>query len=319
MDWNQEINTKNERISLPLLEKSGVELFLKREDLIHPEVSGNKWRKLKYHMLDLLEKPHNQGILTKGGAYSNHILATAAAAHAVNIASKAFIRGECIEPLNPTLKRAQELGMEFHFVTRDAYKLPLKDLASIHFGDQPWVIIPEGGTDAKGIKGCTEILTEEDKTHFDTITVSFGTGGTASGLIQSLGAHQSIRIYPALRGMQVKDTLLGLADEHIGLEKVQIISDYHFGGYAKIDKVLMNFIRDFEQGTGIPLDPVYTSKMIYGLLADIEKGNIPVGSRVLAIHTGGLQGRWGMEQRLGLDFRIKPMNLAGDKSEKPVL
>ncbi len=308
VNWSQGIASKNMKVSHPLLLAKGVELFVKREDLIHPEISGNKWRKLKYHMLDAVNDSYCQGLTTKGGAYSNHILATASAASASGLKSKGFIRGEKVFPLNPTLKRASELGMELIYVGRSVYREPIEELARMNGIDSTWKPIPEGGTDALGIKGCMEILTDSDRQDFERVAVALGTGGTAAGLLSTLANGQSLMVFSALKGLDVSNTLgvlLGNDRFHPLREHLIPMEDYHFGGYAKMDAMLLSFIRDFEQETGIPLDPVYTAKMFYGLFDQIDKGLILRGSKVLAIHTGGLQGRKGMEERLGIDFSAK--------------
>ncbi|MDA0972622.1 MAG: pyridoxal-phosphate dependent enzyme [Bacteroidetes bacterium] len=308
VNWSQGIASKNMKVSHPLLLAKGVELFVKREDLIHPEISGNKWRKLKYHMLEALKDLTCKGLLTKGGPYSNHILATASAAASSGLNSRAFIRGECILPLNPTLNRAKELGMELNFLDRTIFRKPIEELAGMEAMDGSWRLIPEGGTDALGIKGCMEILTDSDRQDFERVAVALGTGGTAAGLLSTLAKGQSLMVFSALKGLDVSNTLgvlLGNDRFHPLREHLIPMEDYHFGGYAKMDATLLSFIRDFEQETGIPLDPVYTAKMFYGLFDQIDKGLIPRGSIVLAIHTGGLQGRKGMEERLGIDFSAK--------------
>jgi 1-aminocyclopropane-1-carboxylate deaminase len=305
MDWNQEIISENQRLRLPLLEEAGVEVFVKREDLIHPEVSGNKWRKLRYHMLEVMQHSEYEGFITKGGAYSNHILATASACCQSGFKSVAFVRGERIEPLNATLKKAEELGMKFLFISRADYRKSIKDLKSDHKIIGKWMDVPEGGSDDLGVKGCEEILAKKDKSDFNIVCTALGTGGTAAGLLRSKKSNQELWIFPALRGMDIEKTLRPWIDERQwqkGLVTVQ--SDYHFGGYAKLNEDLITFIRDFEKETGIPLDPVYTAKMMFGLMDLIKKEKITRGKRILAIHTGGLQGRAGMEERLGLDFSL---------------
>jgi len=304
MDWTTRIESENRSIDLPWSKKAAISLSIKREDLIHEEVSGNKWRKLRYHMLEAIGTPNCRGLVTKGGAYSNHILATASAAHSSGLSSVGFIRGELTEPLNPTLSRAEELGMELIYVDRTSHRDSIDDLANRYRLSEGWKKIPEGGSDHLGVKGCTEILTEKDKIDFNFLCVSFGTGGTAAGLVKSLGIKQELIVIPALKGLDIEKHIRDLIPEDWDNVKSKIIvkDGYHFGGYAKIDENLIEFMRSFEGDTGIALDPIYTGKMMYGIKEMVQKGDFSPGTRILAVHTGGLQGRAGMGKRLGIDF-----------------
>lgn len=279
-----------------------MELWIKREDLIHPEVSGNKFRKLKFN---LIEAKHEQKetLLTFGGAFSNHILATASAAKMEGLKSVGVIRGEELGrdlettlAENSTLRRAHEYGMEFVFLSREAYrnKTSLETISELRseFGD--FYLIPEGGTNELAIKGCMEILTDEDS-QFDYICSCVGTGGTISGLINSVNNDQKVLGYPALKG----DFLLKEIQKFVDLQKNwRLITDYHFGGYAKYNEELIHFINEFKKETSIALDPVYTGKMMFGIIDQIQKDKFPRGTKILAIHTGGLQGIEGFNQQL---------------------
>jgi 1-aminocyclopropane-1-carboxylate deaminase len=282
-------------------EAFGISLHIKREDLLHPEVSGNKFRKLKYNLIEAKNQQKNT-LLTFGGAFSNHISAVAAAGKTLNFKTIGVIRGEelgenlektCSE--NPTLKFAASCGMQFEFVTRASYRekhLPeFEETLREKFGDV--YLLPEGGTNELAVKGCEEILSDSDK-EFDYICCSAGTGGTVSGIINSALPHQKILTFSALKG----DFLIPEISKYTSKENWELITDYHFGGYAKISAELITFINDFQKKYQIPLDPVYTGKMLFGIFELIEKSEFPRNSRILAIHTGGLQGISGMNRIL---------------------
>jgi len=286
---------ENQQIALPF--PNEISLYLKREDLIHPFVSGNKFRKLKYNLLKAKEEKKTK-LITFGGAFSNHIAAVAYAGKENNFETIGIIRGEELESQiyeNPTLQFAQECGMKFQFVTREEYKNKTTDLffkkLKIRYGD--FYLIPEGGSNSLAIKGCEEILTEEDS-QFSHICCSIGTGSTISGIINSTHLHQKIIGFPSLKGDFLSEDIRKFAVK----SNWELQSDYHFGGYGKINEVLVRFINDFFEQTKIPLDPIYTSKMMFGIVDLIKKGYFPKGSKILAIHTGGLQGIKGMNRYL---------------------
>ena len=284
-------------IPLELFFNSTCTLVLKREDLLHPEISGNKFRKLKYNILEAKKRGCSK-LVTFGGAYSNHIAATAAAGKEFGIPTIGVIRGEELakkKELNSTLAFAKSCGMQFHFVSRENYREKtskefIDSLKSL-FGD--FYLVPEGGTNQLAIKGCEEILTTEDLS-FDYICTAVGTGGTISGLVNASETHQKILGFSALKG----DFLNSEVAKFTTKSNFTITDAYCFGGYAKIDAVLVRFINTFKEKTGIPLDPIYTGKMIYGIFDLLEKGYFRENSRILAIHTGGLQGIYGMNQLL---------------------
>nr|WP_314867208.1 pyridoxal-phosphate dependent enzyme [uncultured Flavobacterium sp.] len=275
----------------------GISLVIKREDLIHPFVSGNKFRKLKYNLLQA--KAENQScLLTFGGAFSNHIAAVAYAGKENGFQTIGIIRGEELATKiesNPTLKFAQECGMQLEFVSREDYRLkmelPFLEQLEKKYGS--FYLIPEGGTNALAIKGCEEILTEGDA-EFDYIGCAIGTGGTISGIINSVLPHQKVLGFPALKGDFLQDEIRNFVQN----ENWELITDYHFGGYGKINSDLIDFINRFFEQTQIPLDPVYTGKMVFGIVDLIEKNCFPENSKILVIHTGGLQGIQGMNLKL---------------------
>jgi 1-aminocyclopropane-1-carboxylate deaminase len=285
----------NQSIAIDL--PNGISLVMKREDLIHPFVSGNKFRKLKYNLLQA--KTENQStLLTFGGAYSNHIAAVAYAGKEKGFQTIGIIRGDELGDKiesNPTLKFAQECGMQFEFVSREDYRLKtdsafLEQLEN-KFGS--FYLIPEGGTNAFAIKGCEEILTQEDGI-FDYVACAIGTGGTISGVINSAFRYQKILGFPALKGDFLQDEIRNFVQN----ENWELITEYHFGGYAKVNDELIAFINWFFEQTQIPLDPVYTGKMVFGVFDLINKNYFPENSKILLIHTGGLQGIHGMNLKL---------------------
>ncbi|MGS4345482.1 1-aminocyclopropane-1-carboxylate deaminase/D-cysteine desulfhydrase [Myroides odoratus] len=275
------------KVELPF--PNGIELYIRREDLLHPEISGNKFRKLKYNMATAIEMGYNQ-LLTFGGAYSNHIAATAAAGRILGLSTIGVIRGEEIQTNyrdNPTLKKAEADGMRFKFVTRTDYReknstaflTKLKE----EFGN--FYFVPEGGTNPEAIKGTEEILQEED-VRYDYVCCAVGTGGTLAGIINASSSHQQIIGFPALKG----DFLQAEITKYTKKKNWQLETAYHFGGYAKYNDDLLGFIRHFERDAGILLDPIYTGKLLFGIFDLIEQNQFKNNSKILAIHTGGLQG-----------------------------
>ncbi|MFS4417503.1 1-aminocyclopropane-1-carboxylate deaminase/D-cysteine desulfhydrase [Maribacter sp. 2307ULW6-5] len=284
-------------LRMPWLAQKGVSITIRREDLLHPLISGNKFRKLKYNLAEAKEKGHTK-LLTFGGAYSNHILATAAAGQEHGFATIGVIRGAELEkkwPENPTLSKASELGMRLVFVSRAQYRAKdtphfLKELRRL-YGD--FYLLPEGGTNALAVKGCGEILRPKD-TQYDVIASAVGTGGTLAGLIGAAGQRQKILGFSALKGNVHKDAMA----HWVPPGRWEINTAYHFGGYGKINGALVHFINGFKTETGIPLDPIYTGKMLFGLLDMAKNDSFVHGTKILAVHTGGLQGIAGMNALL---------------------
>lgn len=285
----------NQPIAIDL--PNGISLVFKREDLIHPFISGNKFRKLKYNLLQA--KAENQTtLLTFGGAFSNHIAAVAYAGKENGFQTIGIIRGDELGDKiesNPTLKFAQECGMHLEFVSREAYGLKTDGvflkLLKQKYGS--FYLIPEGGTNALAITGCEEILTSEDAS-FDYVACAIGTGGTISGIINSALTHQKVLGFPALKGDFLQDEIRNFAQK----DNWELITDYHFGGYGKVNTELIAFINWFFEKTSIPLDPVYTGKMVFGIVDLVEKNYFPENTKILLIHTGGLQGIQGMNLKL---------------------
>jgi len=255
------IDSPIQEIQNDLLQSKGVRLLVKRDDLIHPQVSGNKWRKLKYNLLAAKKEQQNT-LLTFGGAFSNHIYATAAAGKIFGFKTIGLIRGERIEPLNPTLAYAEKMGMELHFISRTDYKrkddITYQTELRTQLGD--FFLIPEGGTNNNAIKGCSELV--EEVNHQlpalpDFWCASCGTGGTLSGIISGLNGQQKV----------------------IGFS--------------------VDFINTFKKENNIQLEPIYTGKLFYGIYDLIKNNYFPKGSSILAVHTGGLQGITGFNRRFG--------------------
>jgi 1-aminocyclopropane-1-carboxylate deaminase/D-cysteine desulfhydrase-like pyridoxal-dependent ACC family enzyme len=283
-------------------EAAGVTLYLKREDLIHLQISGNKWRKLKYNLLQAIQEG-KKTLLTFGGAFSNHIYAVAAAGKLYNFHTIGIIRGEEHQPLNATLSFAQACGMQLYYIDRKLYKQKEQPSFLLNLSDQygDFYLIPEGGTNALAVKGCKEIA-EEISVNYDYLCLACGTGGTLAGLIAGAPSKNIIG-FSALRGgdflceevnmlLQSYATIDNAAKKaYVHSTNWQIQTDYHFGGYAKTTPALIQFIKQFEQRHNILLEQVYTGKMLYGLYDLMQKGYFPEGSTVIALHTGGLQGR----------------------------
>ncbi len=277
-----------------VFEKAGVRVFLKRDDLIHSEVSGNKWRKLKYNLAELTgEKPGT--VISFGGAYSNHLAALASLGSIEGIRTIGIVRGDELTPhASPTLRHCASRGMELRFVSRGEYRekehgaLAGSLLARIPDA----LIIPEGGTNHLALKGVGEIPDECADAGFspDFYVVPAGTGGTTAGLLLRACAVVSVAV--------LKNA--GFLREDIGrwiagspsAGQLDLQLDYHFGGYGRYDRQLIDFIAWFEAHHGVPLEQVYTGKMFYGLYDLIKRGYFAAGTTLMVVHTGGLQGKF---------------------------
>ncbi|WP_226065722.1 1-aminocyclopropane-1-carboxylate deaminase/D-cysteine desulfhydrase [Kaistella polysaccharea] len=285
--------------SIPLTEiplQKNIQLFLKREDLIHPHISGNKYWKLFYNINSYLKQnPINPFIITFGGAFSNHIAATAALGKEYNLKSLGIIRGEEIQykwQLNPTLKLAHENGMDFRFVTRSAYKDKdaLTKILQKEFTDA--LIIPEGGTNDQAVDGIQFMLAEETKS-FDYLCTAVGTGGTIAGISKFAEKNQKVLGFKVVDDISLNSTVLELSNRNNFT-----LFEAHDGGYGKISDQNIRFINDFKERYDIQLDPIYTGKMMRHLLKGIEEDYFPNGAKILAFHTGGLQGIFGANELL---------------------
>ena len=274
-----------------------ISLSIKREDYNGNTISGNKLRKLKYNIIEAKRLGINK-IVTFGGAFSNHIHAVSYLSLNYGFEVVGIIRGEeLIHKIddNSTLSKARENGMKFHFVSREEYKRrndkAYHDFLKQKIGD--FYLIPEGGTNDLAIRGCEEILEQADF-NYDYVCCPVGTGGTISGIINASQKHQEIIGFSALKGDFLKEDI----SKFVTKNNWSINTDYHFGGYAKINAELITFINKFKTKYNIPLDPIYTGKMLYGINDLILKGYFKPNSKILAIHTGGLQGIEGINQKL---------------------
>jgi 1-aminocyclopropane-1-carboxylate deaminase len=286
-----------------LLEARRISLFIKREDLNHPHLSGNKWHKLKYNLQEA-RRQKKKTLLTFGGAYSNHIYAVAAAGKIFNFTTVGIIRGEEHLPLNPTLSFAKEKGMELFYLDRTSYRKKrspeIINQLQEKFGD--FYLLPEGGTNELAVRGCSEIISQIE-IDFDYICCACGTGGTLAGLISGLNGNNFALGFAVLKGASfLKDNVRSLLQISIGnsFKNWDINLDYHFGGYARVNSALMDFVNRFTFLTNIQIEPIYTGKMLYAIYDLVSKGYFKVGSSIIAVHTGGLQGLKGLFDRAQL-------------------
>jgi 1-aminocyclopropane-1-carboxylate deaminase len=273
-------------------EMAGLRVLVKREDLNHPSVSGNKWWKLK-HNLERAKKEGQDTLLTFGGAFSNHIYATAAAAKELGFKSIGIIRGEEVLPLNPTLAFAKDCGMKLHFISREEYREKQEDFfvksLAEKFGN--FYLIPEGGSNSMALDGCAEFTKEKlSPIVFDYLCVATGTGGTLAGIIEGLAGKKKVIGFSVLKnGDFLNEEVRRLAHSGNQYSNWTIQTDFHFGGYAKQTPELIQFILKMKQQHRLPLDPIYTGKMVAGVFDLMKKSYFARGSTILLIHTGGLR------------------------------
>ena len=287
----------------PLLTDKNVQLFIKRDELIHPLLQGNKWRKLKYNLLDAAEQSAST-ILSFGGAYSNHLHALAAAGKQFNFNTIGIIRGERPATLNPCLQDMQNWGMQLEFINRADYKKRdtsefIQQLKQKHGS---FYLIPEGGNNAAGRYGCGELLDELNE-RYDGICCEVGSGTQFSALVSGHTRSSQATYHTHYLGFVVmkNPALLQQLGDYFELQKISYSNwslnhDYHFGGFARANDTLHEFIWQFKQRQAIQLEPVYSGKMLYGLYQLIEQDYFKPGSRILAIHGGGLQGLRGFAE-----------------------
>ncbi len=287
-----EFHSPEQEIIFPLYAQNNVRVFVKRDDLIHPYISGNKWRKLKYAVNQAKEQK-KQKLVTFGGAWSNHLLATAAAGATFGFKTVGIVRGEQVD--NPVLKLCQLFGMKLNFVSRTSYKNK-KLLFEENFGSDPHAFyIAEGGYSREGLLGCRDMIGELTRS-YDSIFCACGTGTTVAGLQLGINEYQlksNVFGIPVLKGANfLLDEIekLGLCTGNLPT----LLFDYHFGGYAKTNPELISFVRSFTSQTGILIEPTYTGKLFFALHDQISKGQVPPDSTILAVHTGGLTGILGL-------------------------
>ena len=284
---------------IPIVEipiESKVRLFIKREDLTHPEISGNKYWKMFYNVKKYLEKEVSERkIITFGGAFSNHIAAASALGNEFGIETLGIIRGNELEDSwqeNPTLFSAHQNGMSFRFVTRETYRYKERLMAELQEEFPESLVVPEGGTNENAVEGIQYMLTDETK-DFDYICSAVGTGGTVSGLSKFAQPHQKVIGFKA-----VKDNSLENRIKNLSKKDNFTLVDASDGGFGKITDENVRFINEFYQYFGIVLEPVYTGKMLRKIFEMIADNYFPANSKILAFHTGGLQGIVGANEML---------------------
>jgi 1-aminocyclopropane-1-carboxylate deaminase len=291
---NLEIYSPIHQIKNKLFDEKGIEVYLKRDDLIHPIISGNKWRKLKY----VLQKASNENkthLVTFGGAYSNHLLATAAAAAKFGFKSTGIVRGE--EVNNDTLFLCRLHGMQLIFVDRESYRDKPALFNRYFAGDENAFFIDEGGASAEGAKGCSELVDELTE-RYNQIFCACGTGTTAAGIINGIRQNNLETQFNGIPVFKNGEFLRDEIDRFLTEPSpYQLHTGYHFGGYGKTDDTLIQFIKQFVSDTGILIEPVYTGKMLYAVFDLAAKDYFKKGDRIMAIHTGGIWGLLGMKEK----------------------
>ncbi|MCW3125035.1 MAG: 1-aminocyclopropane-carboxylate deaminase [Bacteroidetes bacterium] len=298
----QSPHTPLQFIKEPLFAERGVELWLKRDDLTHPHIQGNKWRKLRYNLVEARQEGLDT-LLTFGGVYSNHIYATAAAGKQFGFKTIGIIRGEPADVPTDTIQFAAQNGMRILFMDREHYrqKDDPDNIESLHVQLGDFYMIPEGGTNIYALPGVIEMV-NEIKEDYDYICVASGTGGTLAGVVSALYGKRKAIGFSSLKGTDtLTQSVTQLVQDYTErtFDNWHISFDYHFGGYARVKPELIDFIKDFKLRHLTQLEPVYTGKMMYGLYDMIEKGYFPRGSRIVAVHTGGLQGLSGYREYFG--------------------
>ena len=285
-----------QKLDIPLFKDLGIDLFIKRDDLLHPEISGNKWRKLKYNLFEL-EKSDKSGFITFGGAYSNHLHAVAAAGKEFDFVTVGIVRGEKPAILSSTLKNCLDLGMKLVFVSREEYRLKEKSnpIAEIIGSHSELILLPEGGANHFALKGCAEIM-DEITVPFDYLCLACGTGATMAGILSSNRKDFQTIGFPVLKGGDfIADEIRQLLQIANNEQRTfELKTDYHFGGYAKNTLELLEFMREFETQTSIQLEQVYTGKMMFGVFDLAKKSFFKRGDQIIVLHTGGLQGILGV-------------------------
>lgn len=290
-------------------DRQNLRLLVKRDDLLHPYISGNKWRKLKYNLLEA-SKLGCETLVTFGGAYSNHLAAVAAAGVEFGFSTVGVVRGEKVVPLNPTLKYVEKCGMELKYVSRTNFrkKSNTSILEDLEINLDACYVLPEGGTNYLALPGCAEIVTEIETQlgHLpDYLLTACGTGGTLAGIVSGFKGRSEAIGVSVLKGDFLKNDVASLLARcgEPARDNWQILTGYHFGGYAKFKPELIHFINDFQKTQGIPLDPVYTGKLFFAAFDLVEKGFFEKNTTIVLVHTGGLQGVAGFNERFP-DFKV---------------
>ncbi|QLH68625.1 1-aminocyclopropane-1-carboxylate deaminase/D-cysteine desulfhydrase [Aeromonas veronii] len=285
-----------QRLHHPLLTSYGVELWCKRDDLIHPAISGNKWRKLKYHLQHAKEHGKRH-LLSFGGAYSNHIHALAAAGCQSGLRTTGIIRGEYDAVSNSTLRDSLRWGMDLVFVDRQSYRRRQDPDWLAQFDAPDTLIVPEGGSSPLAIPGVAELVGEVPFSP-DLWVLPCASGGTLAGLIAGKQDREQILAIAVLKGGGfIADEVCRLHPAAANIPGWRIALDHHDGGYAKFSPALWQWVQDFSTDTGLPLEPIYSGKAMWGLFRELAAGRIATGSKIVFIHTGGMQGLAGLREQ----------------------
>ncbi len=289
-------NSPLQRLEDSFFIKHQLNVHVKRDDLIHPQISGNKWRKLKYN-LEFAKHQGYQKILSFGGAYSNHIHALAYAGKHYGIKTVGIIRGE-YHADNPTIGQVKLAGMDVHFISRADYKRRFDEeyLDQLHQRYPNALIIPEGGSNELALRGLGELVTEIPTSNADYIVCPCGSGGTSAGILKALSHEQRLLSIAVLKNADyLKDEIFKLAiDNH---HRLDFNTQFHLGGYGKVTPQLIDFINAFYKNHNIQLEPIYSGKMMFGFYELVKQGFFKPNTNITLIHTGGLQGINGMVQR----------------------
>ena len=295
------VSSPLERISNALFTKKGVNVFIKRDDLIHPVIEGNKFRKLKYNIEETI-KGQYKVIETFGGAYSNHLLAVSQAGKLFNLKTIGYVNANYADAKNHTLKSCAENGMELKYLDKIQFKTMLEEGRG---KENNSYFLPEGGSNKEALRGTSEIVSEivsqfSGVTH---VVCPLGTGGTVAGMTNNSNKHLKIIAVPVLK----MDAVTHLQNKFTNLDfkDLEIWPDYHFGGYAKIKPELIAFIKEWCEETGIVIDPIYNGKALFGVFDKIRNDHFAAGSNIVYVHTGGSQGIYGMNERFGLKLPVK--------------
>ena len=289
-----------EKIRFRNSEKAGVNFYIKRDDLIHPVIEGNKFRKLKYNLLEII-KTGAKEVVTFGGAFSNHLLAVSQAGKMFDFKTKAIINATYADKTNYTLSNCIANGMELELCDKNKFR----ELRDFYKSQKSVYYLPEGGSNNFALKGCAEIADEiyEQLPQATHVIIPFGTGGTAAGMIQNMKPEVRIIVVPVLK-LNVLDHLNDSFPDVI-TDDITVWDDYHFGGYAKINLELIEFIKEWFGSTNIIIDPIYNGKALFGVVEKISSGYFPSGSNIVYVHTGGSQGIHGINARYKINLPVR--------------
>ncbi|KZN58119.1 hypothetical protein N473_05095 [Pseudoalteromonas luteoviolacea CPMOR-1] len=297
MKTSSHLESPLQTIKHPLLTAKKIQLQVKRDDLLHPSVQGNKWRKLKYNLI-ALKRQQSQCLLTFGGAFSNHLYATAMASKLFHIPAHFIVRGPHLDLSNPTIRFAKACKVNLHPVTRIEYR----QRHDVHYLEQlkrqfpSAFIIPEGGSNQFALQGCKELA--QSLPSSDYLCCAVGSGGTLAGILQ--GVHKTTKVlgFAVLKNAEyLNEEVTTLNPSALKLNNWQILTQFHGGGYGKFSAPIWDFCQTMKRDHHLPLEPIYTGKMMHGLWQMIEQDQFPQHSRIIAIHTGGLQGLDGLRYR----------------------